>query len=90
MFWENTGLIVALPMFLTYFCRLSKRRIIKLLPMLLCALVMMAALITCLLFPAVADLCRSIAWAGLVALASSAVALLTLQQVEKIHNSFDK
>jgi hypothetical protein len=37
MFWENTKLVVTLPMFLTYFCWLSKRKIIKLLPMLLSA-----------------------------------------------------
>jgi hypothetical protein len=51
---------------------------------------MLAALITCLLFPSVADQGRSIAWAELIALASSALALFILQQVDKLHNSFDK
>jgi uncharacterized membrane protein len=90
MFWENTTLVVTLPMFLTYFCRLSKRKIIKLLPMLLSAVIMVGALITYMLFPALAVLSLSIGWAGLVALASSALALFISQQVDKVQNSFNK
>jgi hypothetical protein len=90
MFWENTKLVVTLPMFLTYFCWLSKRKIIKLLPMLLSAVIMVGALITYMLFPALAVLSLSIGWAGLLALASSALALLILQQVYKVQNSFNK
>lgn len=90
MFWENNTLVITLPMFLTYFCRLSKHRIVKLLPILLSAVIMLAALITGLLFPAVADMSRSIAWAGLIALASSGLARFILQQIDKVQNSFNK
>lgn len=58
--------------------------------MLLSAVIMVGALITYMLFPALAVLSLSIGWAGLLALASSDLALLILQQVDKVQNSFNK
>lgn len=88
MFWEDTSLLIMGSMFLTYFCRLSKHTMIQLLPITLSFGVILGALMIGLVSPALADLGRSIAWAGLIALAAACLTQFLLGQVDRIHNSF--